>query len=88
MYAGTSVLLSVASGRISFLYGLIGPCMGLDTACCSTLVTTHLAKSALEQSECTQAISTGVGLLKRDGFLAFSAAGMLSPLGRCHTFDM
>jgi acyl transferase domain-containing protein len=52
IYAGTSALLSVASGRISFMRGLIGPCLTLDTACCSTLVTKHLARKSLESVEC------------------------------------
>lgn len=30
----------------------------------------------------------GVGILAADVSSAFSAAGMLSLLGRCHTFDM
>ncbi|EGB03812.1 hypothetical protein AURANDRAFT_33517 [Aureococcus anophagefferens] len=48
IYSGTSIVLSVASGRISFMNGLVGPCLALDTACCSTLVTKHLARSGLE----------------------------------------
>ncbi|EGB04323.1 hypothetical protein AURANDRAFT_32744, partial [Aureococcus anophagefferens] len=87
-YSGTAVLLSVASGRISFMRGLTGPCLALDTACCSTLVTKHLARSGLLQRECSSALSTGVGLLEEMAFIAFAAAGMLSPLGRCHTFDI
>lgn len=49
VYDGTSRALSVASGRISFALGLIGPCLTLDTACSSTLVATHLAAASLYQ---------------------------------------
>jgi len=68
--------------------GLTGPCLALDTACCSSLVATHLARSGFGRMECTQALSSGVGLLEQLAFAAFSAAGMLSLLGRCHTFDI
>jgi len=88
VYTGTSALLSVASGRISFLKGLTGPCLALDTACSSTLVTTHLARSGISHSECSRALSTGVGKLEQMAFTAFASAGMLSPHGRCHTFDI
>ena len=79
IYAGTSTLLSIASGRISFMRHLIGPSLALDTACCSTLVTKHLARSALERLECTEALSSGVGCLEETGFAVFSQTGMLSP---------
>ena len=84
---GTSSLLSIASGRISFMNGLTGPCLTLDTACSSTLVTVHLAVSGLMVAECPLALSTGVGYLDEATNVSFSAAGMLSVHGRCHTFD-
>ncbi len=86
-YSGTSSMLSVASGRISFMQGLTGPCLSTDTACSSTLVAVHLAVSALKLSECSRALPIGVGFLEPAAFIAFSAAGMLSLRGRCHTFD-
>ena len=87
MYSGTSEALSVASGRVSFTLGLTGPCLTLDTACSSSLVAVHLAVSGISRGECPQAATTGVGMLTQLVFAAFSAAGMLSALGRCHTFD-
>ena len=66
---------------------LVGPCLTLDTACSSTLVAMHLGISGLSMSECAQALSLGVGFLEPMAFVAFSAAGMLSLRGRCHTFD-
>jgi len=87
VYSGTSGSLSVASGRVCFTFGLTGPCLTLDTACSSSLVAVHLASSALKLSECPQAAATGVGMLTQVVSIAFSAAGMLSAFGRCHTFD-
>jgi len=47
VYSGTSSALAVASGRVSYTLGLVGPCLTLDTACSSSLVATHLAMSAI-----------------------------------------
>ena len=87
VYIGTSGALSVASGRVSFTLGLTGPCLTLDTACSSSLVALHLAASAIQLVECSKAAAAGVGRLTQTITVAFSAAGMLSALGRCHTFD-
>ena len=43
IYAGTSNTLSVGSGRVSYLLGLIGVCCTIDTACSSTLTALHIA---------------------------------------------
>ena len=87
VYSGTSGALSVASGRVSYTLGLIGPCLSLDTACSSSLVASHLACSALNLDECPRAEAVGVGLVEETVTFVFSAAGMLSALGRSHTFD-
>ena len=87
VYSGTAGALSVLSGRVSYTLGLTGPCMTTDTACSSSLVAAHLAASALRLGESPGAAVTGVGMLAVAVTLAFTAAGMLSALGRCHTFD-
>ncbi|KAH8048797.1 delta-3,5-delta-2,4-dienoyl-CoA isomerase [Aureococcus anophagefferens] len=87
VYTGTSLSLSVVSGRASYILGLTGPCLSLDTACSSYLVAAHLATSAMTLGECATAVATSVGFLQSDVTFAFSAAGMLSLNGRCHTFD-
>ena len=86
-YSGTSTALSVASGRVSYTLGLVGPAVSLDTACSSSLVAIHLGATSLRAEECASALAMGVSVLEENVTLAFSAAGMLSPLGRCHTFD-
>jgi len=87
VYSATSGALSVLSGRLSYALGLTGPCMTTDTACSSSLVATHLATSALKLGESPQAAVAGVGVLSVAISVVFATAGMLSALGRCHTFD-
>ena len=86
-FTATADALSVLSGRLSYTLGLTGPCMTTDTACSSSLVAAHQAASALRLEESPGAAVTGVGMLAVAVTLAFTAAGMLSALGRCHTFD-
>ena len=49
-YTATSGILSVASGRISFVFNLHGPCLSLDTACSSALVACHVARGWISAS--------------------------------------
>lgn len=78
----------VAAGRISYLLGLHGPSIALDTACSSSLVAFHLACQALLREECDLALAAGVNLMLTPRTTrSFTRMGMLSPTGRCHTFD-
>jgi acyl transferase domain-containing protein len=79
---------SMASGRISFLLDLHGPSITIDTACSSSLVAVHLACQSLRAGSCRVAIAGGVSLKFRpEHYLCLSKLGMISPDGRCHTFD-
>ena len=87
-YSGTGSSLSVAAGRLSYVLGLNGPCMALDTACSSSLLAVHLACQSLRLGECSTALAGGVNLmLGPELHVNFSKARMLSPDGRCKTFD-
>jgi len=87
-YSGTGSSLSVAAGRLSYVLGLNGPCMALDTACSSSLLAVHLACQSLRLGECSRALAGGVNLiLGPELHINFSKARMLSPDGRCKTFD-
>ncbi|HLA35567.1 MAG TPA: type I polyketide synthase, partial [Rhodocyclaceae bacterium] len=87
-YSGTGGSLGVAAGRLSYTLGLTGPSLIVDTACSSSLVTTHLACQSLRARECDMALSSGVNLIYGpETFINFSKAHMLSPDGRCKTFD-
>ena len=83
-----SSLLSSASGRISYALGLQGPSMSIDTACSSSLVALDSACHALQNGDCTMAISGGINLiLTPDASIQMCQAKMLSPDGYCKTFD-
>ena len=87
-YYGSGISLGVAAGRLSYTLGLKGPGLIVDTACSSSLVTTHLACQSLRNKECHMAIVGGVNLLLTpEVYISFSKSQMLSPDGRCKTFD-
>lgn len=79
---------SIVSGRLSYLLGLQGPSITIDTACSSSLVAIHQASQALRAGDCRMALAGGVNLiLSPDLYIALSRSRMLSPEGRCRTFD-
>ncbi|NEQ72612.1 MAG: SDR family NAD(P)-dependent oxidoreductase [Okeania sp. SIO2C9] len=87
-YWGTGSALSAAAGRLSYILGLTGPSLSVDTACSSSLVSVHLACQSLRNRESELALAGGVNfLLSPDNSIVFSHAKMLSPDGRCKTFD-
>ena len=50
--------LSVAAGRVSYLYGFRGPAVAVDTACSSSLVGTHMARLAMQAgAQCSSAVA-------------------------------
>lgn len=88
IYVGTGTALNVASGRISFTWGLQGPCVSIDTACSSSLVAVHLACQSLRAGDSDLALAGGVNVvLLPDSMVLFSKWGMMAPDGRCKTFD-
>jgi len=79
---------SVASGRISFSLDLHGPSISMDTACSSSLSVVHGACQSLRLGECDFALTGGVTLHLLPGhYVGLAKLGMLSPGGRCRTFD-
>ena len=87
-YFATGTVHGVAAGRLSYLLGLRGPALSVDTACSSSLVAVHLACQSLRLGECRTALAGGVNvILWPELMMNFCRARMMSPTGRCHTFD-
>ncbi|SDD61903.1 SDR family NAD(P)-dependent oxidoreductase [Actinokineospora iranica] len=87
-HTATGIAHSVLANRVSYLLDLRGPSETADTACSSSLVAIHRAVRSIQAGECAQAIAGGVNVILSPGLLvAFTKSGMLSPDGKCKTFD-
>lgn len=87
-YLTTGNTHSMASGRLSYIFGFNGPSLSVDTACSSSLVAVHLAVTSLRNRECDLALAGGVNrLILPEISINFAKANMLSPDSRCKTFD-
>ncbi|HEX8617120.1 MAG TPA: SDR family NAD(P)-dependent oxidoreductase, partial [Thermoanaerobaculia bacterium] len=79
---------AVLPARIAYHLNLQGPAIAVDTACSSSLVTIHLACQGLWSRETDMALAGGVFLQATPGFFQVAnRAGMLSPDGKCYSFD-
>ncbi|MGS0741620.1 beta-ketoacyl synthase N-terminal-like domain-containing protein [Glaciimonas sp. GG7] len=87
-HAGAGLATSIAASRISYCFNLRGPSLVIDTACSSSLVAIHQAVQSLDRGDCDMAVVAGVNLILSPLFSnLFKKAGMLSPTGKCHSFD-
>ena len=87
-YSNTGSSFSIAANRISYIFDFHGPSVALDTACSSSLVCVHNACMSLLAGECSTALAGGVSILVSiRPWLGFARASMLSPTGRCKSFD-
>lgn len=91
--AGSSLVstgraLSAAAGRLSFAFGLTGPCVAIDTACSSSLVGLGYVRDSMSAFGCPSGLAAGVNLpMNWETSSMFAAAGMMAPDGRCKALD-
>ncbi|MGZ8250261.1 MAG: beta-ketoacyl synthase N-terminal-like domain-containing protein, partial [Methylomagnum sp.] len=79
---------AILAARIAYFLNLRGPTITLQTACSSSLVAVHMACRSLIDGEAEMMLAGGVQLyLGAEPYVFMSKAGMLSPEGRCKTFD-
>ncbi|MBB5895826.1 type I polyketide synthase [Kutzneria kofuensis] len=79
---------SLIANRVSYLLGLTGPSLAVDSGQSSSLVAVQVACEQLRRGSCSLALAGGVNLnLLPEGTDTVAEFGALSPDGRCHTFD-
>ncbi|HYX18244.1 MAG TPA: SDR family NAD(P)-dependent oxidoreductase [Nostoc sp.] len=87
-YTNLGSVNCITANRISYVFDFKGPSMTVDTACSSSLVAVHLACQSIWNGESALAIAGGVNaILEPEATIGFSKASMLSPDGRCFSFD-
>ncbi|MFB7915569.1 SDR family NAD(P)-dependent oxidoreductase [Streptomyces sp. NPDC056061] len=79
--------LDIVSSRISYVLGLTGPSLTVESSCSSSLVALHQACQALRHGEIDAALVGGANLmLTPEVTVGLTHFGGLSPTGRCHAF--
>ncbi len=87
-YTSLGSMLCVTANRISYFFNLLGPSLAVDTACSSSLVAAHLGCRSILNGESELAFVAGVNVILRpEATISASRASMLSPDGRCKSFD-
>ena len=87
-HRATGQAINMIANRVSYVLGLRGPSVMVDTACSSALVGVHFACQSLWYGDATLALAGGVNLLLAPETMVYvSQFGGLSPDGRCKAFD-
>jgi acyl transferase domain-containing protein len=87
-FTGTAISGAISANRISFVQGLRGPSLAVDTACSSALVAVDMARSYSSNGSGSEFLCASCEILISPvTFILRTAAHMLSRTGRCFTFD-
>jgi polyketide synthase PksN len=80
--------MAILAARISYFLNLKGPSLTIDTASSSSLVAIHLACESIHTGESEMALAGGVFVMSSPEYALMAAkTQMLSPDGKCKTFD-
>ncbi|GAA3742692.1 acyl transferase domain-containing protein [Spinactinospora alkalitolerans] len=84
----TGLHRGMIANRVSYVLGLRGPSLTVDTGQSSSLVSVHMACESLLREESELAVAGGVNLnIAAEATATAESFGALSPDGRCYTFD-
>ncbi len=87
-YSVAGVSLAMQANRISYFFNLAGPSVSCCTACSAGLSALHSAINALRCGDCQQAVVGSANYLGGSlPSLGFNALGIISPDGKCYSFD-
>ncbi|MCG6895172.1 MAG: methyltransferase, partial [Desulfobacteraceae bacterium] len=87
-YAFTGNAAPILPARMSYLLNWKGPSIAINSACSSSLVAVHLACESLRSGTSELALAGGAQIMATGQFhMLADSIGMLSPGGRCRTFD-
>src|SRR5436305_6859643 len=80
--------MAILAARISYFLNCKGPSLTIDTASSSSLVAIHLACESIRTGESEMALAGGVFVMSSSEYYLMAAkTQMLSPDGKCKTFD-
>ena len=83
-----SISVAMLANRISYHFNLMGPSLACCTACSASLTALHTAINALHSGDCEQAFLGSANYLGSARLsTGFNALGVISPDGKCHSFD-
>ncbi|MXX90651.1 MAG: SDR family NAD(P)-dependent oxidoreductase [Boseongicola sp. SB0677_bin_26] len=87
-YSVTGISVAMLANRISYHFNLMGSSISYCTACSAGLSALHSAMNALQCGDCDQALVGAVTYLASARLSSsFNLMGVISPDGKCHSFD-
>lgn len=87
-YSVVGSLLALIPNRVSYCFNLRGPSMVCDTACAASGTALHMACMSIRTGDCDSALVGGVNIVLNPSAIAsFSKLGVISPDGKCKSFD-
>ncbi|MEU3567375.1 acyltransferase domain-containing protein [Kitasatospora sp. NPDC036755] len=87
-HTATGMHDGIIANRVSYVLGLQGPSMAIDSACAGSLISVHVGCQSIRLGESDLVLAGGVNLsFVSDYYTAMDQMGALAPDGRCKSFD-